>query len=116
MPPIFVGFAPMFSALAVAFAVCLVVIASLLFFVGCGCVVGGFLSLRTIATKRKGAPCWRVLSLCVVSVQNLVQLSKNSVAVALAFSSSFGLYSQTIQVASDGLPVLTLIFSGIMSI
>ena len=65
--------------------------------------------------KRKGAiPC--VLSCPVVSVQILVQLLKNSVAVALAFSSSFGLYSQAIQVASDGLPVLTLIFSGIMSI
>ena len=45
------------SALAVAFAVCLVVIASLLLFVlvmACGgcVVVGGFLSLRMIATKR----------------------------------------------------------------
>ena len=45
------------------------VIASLLLFVcfacvGCvGCVVDGFLSLRMIATKRKGAPCWRVPSL-----------------------------------------------------
>ena len=46
----------------------------------------------------------------------LVQLLRNSVAVALAFSSSFGLYSQLIQQESDGLPVRTLIFSGIMSI
>ena len=38
--------------------------------------------------KRKGAPCWCVLSSCVVSVQILVTLSKNSVAVALAFSLS----------------------------
>ena len=43
----------------------LVVVALLLFFVGFYWVVGGFLSLRMIATKRKGAPCWRVLSLFV---------------------------------------------------
>ena len=40
--------------------------------------------------KREGAPCWCVLSSCVVSVQILVTLSKNSVAVALARSNSFG--------------------------
>ena len=65
--------------------------------------------------KRKGAiSC--VLSRSVVCVYILVQLLKNSVAVALAFSSSLGWYSHAIQQASDGLPVLTLIFSGIMSI
>ena len=97
------------------FVAWVVVVASLLFFVwGVGC--GGSFSLRMIATKRKGAPCWRVLYSCVVSVQNLVQLSKNSVAVALAFSSSFGLYSQLMQQESEGLPVRTLIRSGIMSI
>lgn len=71
-----------------------------------------------ICAKRKGAkvfaPC--VLSSCVMCVQILVTLSKNSLAVYLAFSSSLGLYSQLIQQESDGLPVLTLIFSGIMSI
>ena len=72
-------------------------------------------SLTDYTQKEKGAiSC--VLSCPVVSVQILVQLLKNSVAVALAFSNSFGLYSQLMQVASDGLPVLTLIFSGIMSI
>ena len=40
--------------------------------------------------KRKGAPCWCVLSCPVVCVQILVQLSKNSLAVYLAFSSSSG--------------------------
>ena len=62
----------MFSALAFALCGCLVVIALLLLFVlvvACGgCVVGGFLSLRMIATKRKGAPCWRVLSCPVMCV------------------------------------------------
>ena len=53
-----------------ALAVACIVVASLLFFV-CffgvvGWVVGGFLSLRMIATKRKGAPFWRVLSSWVV--------------------------------------------------
>ena len=71
--------------------------------------------LRT-TRKKKGRKVFCVLSSCVVSVQILVQLSKNSVAVALARSSSFGLYSQLIQQESEGLPVLTLIFSGIMSI
>ena len=60
------------------------------------------------------------LSSWVVSVlfvgQILVQLLKTSVAVALAFSSSFGLYSQLMQQESEGLPVRTLIRSGIMSI
>ena len=65
--------------------------------------------------KKKGRNFLRPL-LCVVSVQILVTLSKNSVAVALARSNSFGWYSQLIQQESDGLPVLTLIFSGIMSI
>ena len=41
--PIFVGFAPMFSSLAVALVVaCLVVIGLLLFFVGFSWVVGSF--------------------------------------------------------------------------
>ena len=52
----------MFSALAFVVA-SLVLIVSLLFFVGC--VVGGFLSLRMIATKRKGEPLGLVLSLFV---------------------------------------------------
>ena len=48
----------------VAWVVALVV--SLVWVVACGgCVVGGSFSLRMIATKRKGAPCWRVLSLFV---------------------------------------------------
>ena len=52
------------------------------------CVVVSF-SLTDDQTKRKGAvPC--VLSSCVACVQSLVQLSKNSLAVYLAFSSSFG--------------------------
>ena len=54
---------------------------------GCGCC---FLFPCGIYAKRKGAPCWCVLSSCVVSVQILVTLSKNSVAVALARSNSFG--------------------------
>ena len=54
---------------------------------GCGCC---FLFPFGLYAKRKGAPCWCVLSSCVVSVQNLVQFSKNSVAVALARSNSFG--------------------------
>ena len=48
--------------------------------------------------------------------QILVQLLKNSVAVDLACSNSFGRYSQLMQQESEGLPVLTLIRSGIMSI
>ena len=90
---------------------CLFVLSLWLF--GCGCC---FLFPFGLYAKRKGAPCWCVLSSCVVSVQILVTLSKNSVAVALARSNSFGWYSQLIQQESDGLPVLTLIFSGIMSI
>ena len=55
----------------------------------CSCVFVVFVvvsfSLTDYTQKEKGAiPC--VLSSCVVGVQNLVQLSKNSVAVALAFS------------------------------
>ena len=52
-------------ALAVAFRglSCVVAwVASLLLFVGFSWVVGVSFSLRMIATKRKGAPCWRVLS------------------------------------------------------
>ena len=64
---------------------CLFVLSLWLF--GCGCC---FLFPCGLYAKRKGAPCWCVLSSCVVSVQILVTLSKNSVAVALAFSSSFG--------------------------
>ena len=64
-------FAPVFLwASALAFA-CIVFVVSLLLFVcfACGgCVVGGFLSLRMIATKRKGAPCWCVLSSWVVGL------------------------------------------------
>ena len=93
----------------------LLVLLSCLFLCPCG-FCRCFLFPFGIYAKRKGAPCWCVLSSCVVSVQILVTLSKNSVAVALAFSSSFGLYSQAMQVASDGLPVFTLIFSGIISI
>ena len=68
-PPIFSDcFAPMVSALAFVVA-SLVLFASLLFFVGfswvVGCVVGASFSLRMIATKRKGAPRWCVLSLFV---------------------------------------------------
>lgn len=75
-------------------------------------------SLTDVCAKRKGAKCCslRPLSVFCSVVQILVTLSKNSVAVALAFSSSFGLYSQLIQQESEGLPVLTLIRSGIMSI
>lgn len=75
-------------------------------------------SLSDVCAKRKGAKCCslRPLSVFCSVVQILVTLSKNSVAVALAFSSSFGLYSQLIQQESEGLPVLTLIRSGIMSI
>ena len=83
-------------------------------FVGCCC----FFFPYGIYAKRKGAKCCplRPLSVFCSVVQILVTLSKNSVAVALAFSSSFGLYSQLIQQESEGLPVLTLIRSGIMSI
>ena len=62
----------------------------------CSCVLVAlwvcccFLFPFGIYAKRKGAPCWCVLSSCVVSVQILVTLSKNSVAVALARSNSFG--------------------------
>ena len=53
---------------------------------GCGCC---FLFPYGLYAKRKGAiSC--VLSCSVVSVQILVTLSKNSVAVALARSNSFG--------------------------
>ena len=67
-----------FSALAVAcialVVVCLVIASLVLFalllcfvwFACLGCVVGGFLSLRMLATKRKGALCWCVLSSWVV--------------------------------------------------
>ena len=55
---------------------CLVVASLLLFVVVVfsllGCVVGGFLSLRMVATKRKGAPCWCVLSLFVCCVMRLL--------------------------------------------
>ena len=51
MPPIFSAFALSVSCIVVA---SLVLFALLLFFVGCGCVVGGSFSLRMIATKRKG--------------------------------------------------------------
>ena len=83
-------------------------------FVGCCC----FLFPCGCMGKRKGAKCCslRPLSVFCSVVQILVTLSKNSVAVALAFSSSSGLYSQLIQQESEGLPVLTLIRSGIMSI
>ena len=63
MPPIFVGFAPMFSALAVAFAVCLVVIASLLFFVLVVLLVVLFPFGRY--DKKKGRTVWaRPLFVC----------------------------------------------------
>ena len=57
------------SLLLLLFVLCLVVIAwvaSLLLFVGFAWVVGVSFSLRMIATKRKGAPCWCVLSSWVV--------------------------------------------------
>ena len=64
--PIFSAFALSVSCIVVA---SLVLFALLLFFVGCGCVVGGgSFSLRMIATKRKGAPCRRVLSSWVVGL------------------------------------------------
>ena len=58
----------------------------------CFCVLVGVVSfsLTDYTQKRKGAPCWCVLSCPVVCVQILVQLSKNSFAVYLAFSSSSG--------------------------
>ena len=61
----FIGFLGLLQLLYLLIVVCLVVIASLRLFVCFVCVVGGFLSLRMIATKRKGAPCWCSLSLFV---------------------------------------------------
>ena len=100
---------PFFLALSLLLSACPLVLSLML----CLCV---FFFPFGLYAKRKGAPCWCVLSSCVACVQSLVQLSKNSLAVYLAFSSSFGWYSQLIQVASEGLPVFTLIFSGIISI
>lgn len=88
---------------------------SLFVLLHCLCVFFFPFGLYAKKKGRKGfAPC--VLSSCVMCVQILVTLSKNSLAVYLAFSSSFGWYSQLIQHESEGLPVFTLIFSGIMSI
>ena len=67
------GFAPIFVdcfALAVAcivFVVSLALIALFLLFVGFSWVVGGFLSLRMIATKKKGQAVGLVLSSWVVA-------------------------------------------------
>ena len=59
----------------------------------CGCVVGFSFSLADYTQKerarRVGASSLRLLWVCLV-VQILVTLSKNSVAVALARSNSFG--------------------------
>lgn len=106
--PLFFSFRP-----ALVLLPCL---ASVLGFPSVGVVVS--FSLTDVCAKRKGAKVCslRPLSVFCSVVQILVTLSKNSVAVALAFSSSFGLYSQLIQQESEGLPVLTLIRSGIMSI
>ena len=103
-----------FYLFAPAFFVCPLVLCLSSLFVGCCC----FFFPYGLCAKRKGAKCCslRPLSAFCSVVQILVTLSKNSVAVALAFSSSFGLYSQLIQQESEGLPVLTLIRSGIMSI
>ena len=76
------------SALFWLFFACPLVL-SCLFLCPCG-FCRCFLFPCGIYAKRKGAPCWCVLSSCVVSVQILVTLSKNSVAVALARSNSFG--------------------------
>ena len=76
-PPIFSAFALSVSCIVVA---SLVLFALLLFFVGCGCVVGGSFSLWTIATKRRGAPRWRVLSSCVVGL-----LCKTGLSVFVKF-------------------------------
>ena len=86
----------------------------------CSCALVGFVFSFSLSdyTQKERAHRVGTSSLWVFCfvVQILVTLSKNSVAVALAFSSSFGLYSQLIQQESEGLPVLTLIRSGIMSI
>ena len=61
-------FLGLFQLLQLLIVVCLVVVAwvaLLLLFVGFSWVVGCSFSLRMVATKRKGAPCWRVLSLFV---------------------------------------------------
>lgn len=78
------------SLLLLLIVVCLVVIAwvaSLLLFVCFGWVVGrGSFSLRMIATKRKGAPCWRVLSLfvgCVLFYHIALGITKLLQAVSI---------------------------------
>ena len=93
--PLFLSFCSAFMLFAPAFCPCvlvfafrpaLVVLCSL-----CVLVVVSF-SLSDYADKKKGrkgfAPC--VLSCPIVCVQILVQLSKNSLAVYFAFSSSSG--------------------------
>ena len=70
----FVGFAPIFvdcfalmlSALAVALVVVIASLVLLSVFPLLGCVVGVSFSLRMLATKRKGAKCFCVLSCPVV--------------------------------------------------
>ena len=57
-----------------------------------------------------------VVSFSLSVVQILVTLSKNSLAVYLAFSSSSGWYAHIMQEESDGLPVFTSILLGIISI
>ena len=63
------GFAHVFLWIAFALSASCIVAASLVLFalllLFVGCVVGGSFSLRMIATKRKGAPCWCSLSLFV---------------------------------------------------
>ena len=67
--PIFSAFALSVSCIVVA---SLVLFALLLFFVGCGCVVGGFLSLRMIATKRKGKRfACPLFAGCGIAMQNM---------------------------------------------
>ena len=98
-------FAPVFHLLPISFCLSFYLFAPafcpvfLLFVLLCsGCFslfsllicVCCFLFPFGLYAKREGAPCWCVLSSCVVSIQILVTLSKNSVAVALARSNSFG--------------------------
>ena len=82
--PMFILFSFCVSFFALVVFLCPLALSLWLF--GCGCC---FLFPYGLYAKRKGAiSC--VLSCSVVSVQILVTLSKNSVAVALARSNSFG--------------------------
>lgn len=112
---------PFFYALCLSFSLFVILCSDCLLLVLLSCLCFPALSLLflfPLRTMRKKERAQFLASSLVLLwyVQILVTLSKNSVAVALAFSSSFGLYSQLIQQESDGLPVLTFIRSGIMSI